>query len=305
MIARLYDYFGILGCASIAVWGAAVFVLIGYARTRRRNWFYLGALALAILGLALAKANSRAVSAIPLDRSEEVAAATAAVEEPAKPAYLQGAKVQRRPAAAAPAAPVVRTLKEPQLVEANRWDRLNLFAARLTLCVAVLLVIWDYFARFNSTFDRWLPLPIAGPWLDAMFPKEMQVILPRTRAAELKPFMDLVLRRGETFLYFGDRDPWEGTPPPRLPKLVRGAEGVTGAAEFFFDAVWFTRYCVVITDPSMAIRLRDYLLLRHRTRAAARKTVNVVWNFDFPPDKELLTLCRAANFKCVICADTL
>src|SRR5262245_2299280 len=72
-MGKLYEYFGAVGIASSVLWIGAVVILIGAFPIRPlRTLAYFAALVLAALGFALAHVNSNAVSAIEVDRTEEL-----------------------------------------------------------------------------------------------------------------------------------------------------------------------------------------------------------------------------------------
>ncbi|MCG3148807.1 MAG: hypothetical protein PCFJNLEI_02254 [Verrucomicrobiae bacterium] len=314
MIARLYDYFGVLGCASIVVWAVALLVLVGFVRHRKRGWYYVLALELAVIGWVLAVVNSERVSSVRLAEEPLTVAPVAADEvglEAGVPAYRQQGKQQRtagktvsvETGVAPPDAKAERTFKEDQLLEANRLDRWNLLLARGTLWLALLALITDYLARFNRTIGGSYPLPLAAPWLDRLVPKPLTVWAGTT---ELPPLLETFVRRRETFLYFTAADPWPEPALPRLgkywplPKLVYG---VPADAEFYFDAVWFNRYCVLVPAANAAVVFRQlaaYLQWRKMTKAAARQTVTVAWDLPEAPPVDLRELFGETNFRFLV-----
>ena len=349
MIGQLYYYFGSVGLASIVAWAAALAMLVLSARHPRRQYRYLAALGIAALALVLANINSRAVSAIATDRTEELQAGRARQQQaraaetattgprfaedpapadnPAVPAYRLAGKQQREsgkkqpliandlePAAATKAAG--RVMKEADVVRANRLDRYNLLAARSTLGLVLLLVLVDYVARFNRTFESWWPLPIGGKWLDALSHKSHSVFLVSPPERFCRELLERVVRRGETFIYCGASDPCAAA---TLPRLAIGRKALTELAtlvqtddnfdaEFVLESAWFGRYGVVVTHPGAVRRLwrelLPYLRIRQLTRAAAPHTVNLLWNLPTsPPEavlRELLALTRETNFRLII-----
>ena len=325
MIARLYSYFGLVGLASICAWASALALLAlqavlgAFAPGRQRPRVYLVVLALAVAGFILAQVNSNRVSAVPLDNGDRPVIAQPVEElqsEAAVPAYRQMGK-QRR--AGAPAAPVstaekkpVRTFREAQLLEANQLDRWNLLVTRGTLLLALLALLADYLTRFNRTTGYSYPLPIAGPWLDRLAPKPGALLV--AGPLDLTAYLETVVRRGETFLYFTTTDPWSTPALPRLGRFCRLAKLVYGQpadAEFYFNAVWFQRYCVVIQAgdaPAVLRQLLPFLEWRVFTKAATRRTVHLVWDLPAPPPAELweslLALGRETNFKLVLKSTT-
>ncbi len=218
----------------------------------------------------------------------------------------------------------VRTMTMPDVVRANQLDRLNLLLAKCMLCLALLLVVVDYFRRFNKTFESYLPLPLGGWLIDSLFPKSHTVLARVDKARRWKQFLEGTVRKGETFLYFSREDPWPAAPLRRFPPLVPlpwALEKITctgGEAdfddEFLFESAWFGRYCFVLVGdgPSAAARLEslaDFLELRRETRAAAAHTVNVLWDPSTPVPRStlgrLLPLCRETNFKLILATASL
>jgi len=216
----------------------------------------------------------------------------------------------------------VRVMKPHEVVHANRLDRANLFFARSTLYLGVLLVVFDYFRRFNRTFESLFPLPIGGWLVDSLFPKTHAVCVSGTRKGFWKRHLERVVRKGETFVYFGPSDPWTTARLGRLPlfpkaiwsleKITQRADNTLFSDEYLYESAWFGRYCFVIVDDGrraakVLAALVDFLQLRHATRASARHTVNVVWDLGVADVSETLRqiapLCREANVKLLVAAD--
>jgi len=324
MIVRLYGYFGLVGLASIGAWVGALAVLAlqavlgAFAAHRQRPRAYLAVLGLAVAGIVLAQINSIRVSAVPLDTAGQPVILQPVEElqsEAGVPAYQQLGKQRRDGGRAAPVTPVeqkpVQSFREAQLIEANQLDRWNLLITRGTLLLALLAIVADYLARFNRTTGNSYPLPIAGPWLDRLAPKSRTLL---AGPLDLKLYLETVVRRGETFLFFTAADPWPAPALPRLGKFCRLPKLVYGQpadAEFYFNVVWFNRYCVVIpagAAPAVLAQLQLYLEWHTFTKAAARQTVHVVWDLPAPPPEpllqNLLMLGRETNFKFVLKAAT-
>jgi hypothetical protein len=219
-------------------------------------------------------------------------------------------------------APISRKMKMQEVAEANRLDRFNLFFARWTLYLAAGLFVIDYFRRFNTTFHCYLPLPLSGPLVDAIFPKSHTVCVGRSRR-KWEKYLARAVRKGETFVYFSDEDPWPQQRLRRLPwylPLPWSIEKVTCSDgdrhfddEFLLESAWFGRYCfVLVGEARHALDLLDslakFLELRRATRASARRTVNVVWNrdTDVPPAtlQRLLPLIRETNFRLIVTRNT-
>jgi hypothetical protein len=251
MIAKFYDYFGVLGLLSVAAWTVAIVLMGVYAR-RKRQGYCLLVLVVAVVSVLLADANSTKISAIRLDQRDEMAAAQKAQRESAEaagesgsaapvlqfaegdpeeavPAYRQKGKQARTAKKKVDSqAPVLqseeekvepeRYMRQDDLMAANRLDRINLMIVRLMLLVAIGLVFWDYLAWFNATAESRWPLPVGGKWLDDLSRKTRAVLVRPGASPRMTPeaYAERIVRKGENILYFGDRDPWEGNAYPRF-----------------------------------------------------------------------------------------
>jgi len=217
--------------------------------------------------------------------------------------------------------PAYRMMKADDVHRANRYDKVNLFCARCILWLALLAVVLDYLRRLNSTFDAYFPLPLASPWLESAFPKPHSVCLGAGTRHRIEKCLEQVVRRGETFVYFGPSDPWSrntlprlslcGCPLRRLRKILCSADGEPFTGPWVFESAWFGRYCFVVEGLDLSRRwlagFERFLIRRHAVRASARRTVNIVWDLDEPIPaerlEELLFLCRETNHKLiVVCA---
>jgi hypothetical protein len=212
---------------------------------------------------------------------------------------------------------VPRTMKLADLTLANRLDRYNLAVVRLVLLLGLALLVADYLAKFNTTSESYWPIPVGGPWLDGLRRKARAVLLANPNARPMKHYLDTAVRKGEAFIYLGPRDLWEKNALPmlslgklplrNLPKIVYGTPAVPQGSEFVLNAAWFGRYAVVIPRRDLAgpflEDLMEYLDERSVTRAAARHTVNLAWDFPDLPSRDALarlaSLCRETNFKLV------
>ncbi|MHC4199073.1 MAG: hypothetical protein ACYSU0_03715 [Planctomycetota bacterium] len=203
---------------------------------------------------------------------------------------------------------------------ANRLDVVNLNAAVAVLLAAAALALFDYLRRFNSTDAQLLPLPLAA--LPRPVPSLVGYLSPTAHAVCIAPGdreglaarLARAVRRGQTFIYFGERDPWPGDALPRLPFGLWGLSKIACSdaeepgSEFVFESAWFGRYCFVVEGEklsrAMLDGLRSFLSARQTTRARARAPVNIAWDHDSPPGRELLDelvfLCRETNFRLLV-----
>lgn len=256
--------------------------------------------------------------------------------DPAKFAYRQRGKQARTVAAGAAATGVVapetghsagpsvktrqvRQLPERDVIQANRLDRVNLFCARLGFWFALLLLVVDYLVRFNRTFGYLYPLPIANSLIDSVWPKRYTVAASGLALDARRKYLEDVLRKGETFVYFGEADLWpdlRSLPRWRFRqwraglrgKVVVGEGRVAVDDEFVFESAWFHRYAFVVVGIAEAARrlvvFTAYLEGRHATRARACRTVHLVWACAVPPDAavlaRLVSLCPETNFKLMV-----
>jgi len=382
-MAKLYEYFGVVGIASIVAWLAALCILAVCFRSRRRTRWYLGAFALSLVALGLARLNSHFISDIQIDRSQQAADLGAAgtpregeaPAEPPKPdpprlrfaeesredardlagkkattaappdtrtasathpasstyAYRQRGKQEREEGKTRKLEEVrelktverdvsARTMPEADVVRADRFDRLNLFFARLVPWLAFALVVYDYLSLFNRTTGYLAPLPVACRAIDHLWPKTHAVRAEGSRD-DLRRYLEDVARKGETFLLLAPANPWPERALPRLrlrskrlwplPKISYASGDELDHPTFILDGAWFGRYCFVVTDAEAARGLLDdlleYLEARRVPRAAARRTVHVVWAYDEPlPDgllERLAFLFRETNFKLVVASE--
>jgi hypothetical protein len=227
--------------------------------------------------------------------------------------------------AAAGEKPAGRMLPESQLLVADRYDRINRGVAWSLLSLAVGLVGLEYLRRFNSTFDAVWPLPLAGTWIDGAFAKSYVVddALPPAASHDLLPdFLAQSVRKGESFILFAESDPLpERDALPRLalgplawnlPKQTFGVADVQddpAVAEIVFESAWFGRGAFVLAGGASAADavlagMVEILVRRHRCRAVARRTVNIVWALPQPPAAdtldELRFLCPQMNLRLIV-----
>ena len=206
----------------------------------------------------------------------------------------------------------VRKLPESQLVVADRFDRGNRGVAWTALVVALGLVGMEYVRRFNSTFDPVWPLPLAGTPVDGLAGKEHVVSLPPGGFEALPTWLESLVRRGESFLLFAAADPLAGR--SELPWVSLGRFGLStpvrnfsavelaadpSLAELAFESAWFGRGCTVITGEKAAgdvlARFAASLESRRRCRAAAGRTLDIIWAIDAaPPAEAAATMARLA-----------
>ena len=243
------------------------------------------------------------------------------------PGRQTGPAAGDEPVTTAPATSA-RRLPERQVRQANRLDRINLLATRLTLLVVAAAAVGGYLLRFNSVGDALFPVPIGGPLIDTIVPKAHHVSL-SIDAAGLRRLLESAVRKGETFILFAPADPWPAVsalprlpftkltiplwkwtpaiPGWMLPKISVLADAPAPDAEFIFETAWFGRCAsVVLGRPHADAVLPEVVELlqqRHRTRAAARHTVNLVWALPDAPDpatfEALSSLGPPANLRLI------
>jgi hypothetical protein len=183
------------------------------------------------------------------------------------------------------------------------------------------MLVYDYLNRLNSTTRGYFPLPVAGRFVDSIFPKTHAVYLQTSDRARVKAYLETVVRKGESFLYFGPADPWASAHSIgrirvakwRFLPLAKRAINVEGRAiedETAFEDAWMGRACAVFvraatsTGGPLIEDLLSYLRRRYVPGAPVRKTVHVVWDLPTPlptdVTRELVRLSRDAHFKLVI-----
>jgi len=218
-----------------------------------------------------------------------------------------------------------RKLATPDFLLAHQLDRVNRFAVWLTLVAAALLAAVEYLRRFNRTVVGVLPLPVACRAIDAIWPKTHTAMLPASGdgADTARDYADTVVRKREAFILIAPADPWPNRSAlPRLPllpklwplpKITAPVGDPACDIRLVFESAWYGRYGFVLLAESLDGPLRtaldeliEMLRMRHHTRAAARRTVHLLWAIpDVPPaDRlaELALLCRETNVKFVAIA---
>ena len=200
-------------------------------------------------------------------------------------------------------------MSETEVTRANRYDRINLFFARLVPWLAVGLIVLDYLLRFN---------PVVGRMASAMARGKGALQVHSPEEGTLNEYLEARVRRGTSFIFFGSGDPfpegvlhrlhvWKWRLKP-LPRMLHDPDAHEFDSEFAFDCVWFARYALVVAgrEPSERLfgDLLGYLRQRRVPRAAAFRTVDVVWDFaePLPPEtvEEMEFLAKETNFRLVL-----
>lgn len=213
---------------------------------------------------------------------------------------------------------LAREMEQDDVFRAQRWDRMNLFTVRSMFLVAVVFIVIDYLRRFNRTIDPVLPLPIASRFVDAMFPKTHSVYLRDEDSHTATHYLERAVAKGETFVYFGESDPWEADSLPRVRVFGRVLWGLrkmrfndnqqVPSSEFVLESVWFDRYAFTVVGEEFAAEcvrdLAEFLRMRTVPDATVGRSVNVVWDFETPISSNVLEdltfLCRKTNFKLLV-----
>jgi hypothetical protein len=251
-------------------------------------------------------------------RAEGKAAARGDATPPTEDAEATAPAGGEPAAAAAEPEPDVRTLPESQLVVADRFDRGNRALSWSALLVSLGLIGMEYVRRFNSTFDPVWPLPLAGTPIDGLTAKEHAVSLPPGGIEAIPAWLESLARRGESFIVFAEDDPLAGR--SELPRVAIGPFGLSmpvrtfpaamlaadrSLAELVFETAWFGRGGFVVTGEEAAVAVladvADRLDRRRRCRAAARRTLNLVWAMSTAVDDaiadRLMTIAAPTNVR--------
>jgi hypothetical protein len=215
-----------------------------------------------------------------------------------------------------------RMLPQAELTVADRFDRGNRIVAWSVLGVAIAVTAYEYLRRFHTTFDAAWPVPLAGTAVDGLFPKEHVATAAALADSHARSaWLGDVVRKGESFIVFADADPLAGR--GLLPRLGFGRLGIAfpvrtlpaetvrtdvAIAETVFESAWFGRAAFVLTGrPGAAdvlCGIGDALRSRHRCRAAARRTLDIVWlRPEAPPASvaaEIVRLAQPMNLRFVV-----
>jgi hypothetical protein len=268
MLYQLWDYFGLVGIASILLWIGAV-VLAGVSLwSRRRTVGLLAAVVLAGGAFLTAKINSAKISDYEVDRSDVIAAAHQQMEESrARDVREQTADVQVASAGDPNDANKPKSEyayrkirgKRTREVDANDdpnqagWDEMAFLAEReaekedpdIRLMPADDVARANQWDRVNLFLVRWILL-LSGallvvdyvgrfvPALRKALPEKPRPI-PAVRTAsgeEMRRYLEQAIQNGETFIYCTTEDPWPQGDVPRLPvNFVWPMEKITYDAE--------------------------------------------------------------------------
>jgi hypothetical protein len=206
-------------------------------------------------------------------------------------------------------------LREYQL--SKLLNRLNSLLANLVLYAVLGLLVGDYLRRFNRPLDPYFPLPVSAPWLEHLSPSRLLVHWPDAKTGAANGFLEWVVRRGQSFVYFGDRVAgdlawierlrFRRWAVWRLPVLRWGSEGMPTDPEFLLDAVWFNRYAATV-PPALAVEtllgMMQRLDERAICRARARWMPHVILDLATLPEPDLLrrlaALCVETGLRLVI-----
>lgn len=222
---------------------------------------------------------------------------------------------------------VRKKLPASDVVRANRLDVTNRWMAISVVYLCLFLLVWEYMRWFNRTVGFYLPLPIAGRLLDALFPKRHSTVFSEKDDAWDRRFLEDIVAKGETFIYAGPRDPlpvatvsriavpirrvWEATSARfhlqrwlrflpswpaaverwSLPKLVYASSQAAIHESFLFESAWFGRYAFSLRNVDCAAiipALIDFMRQRLQTRARANRTVHVVLRDDNHTDEGMM-----------------
>ncbi len=213
----------------------------------------------------------------------------------------------------------VWSLPPADVARADRWDRAMLGLTRWAPWAALFVLIAAYLDRFTRAVGATAPLPISNRLIDGVFGKPLAVRF-EGDAAVMGQMLRQMVQKGEAFIYIGPSDPlpeqselprWMVLPETGLwsmPKLVMPADEAIERVPFVFESAWFRQlsFAVRTDGPASAWvdKVVDRLKLRRVTKAAARRTLNLVFHASAAPDaaglRELLRMARPANVRVVV-----
>jgi len=210
-----------------------------------------------------------------------------------------------------------RTLKLAEYRLAGRLSHINNLFAELVLLAVLGIAVGDYLRRFNHPVDGYLPLPIAGTWLTHFSHGPSLLHWPDATDAQLQVFLEDIVRRGQTFLYVGDRPVVGASTLHRfrlgccrawsLPVLTWGCEGTPAEAEFALDAVWFNRYALCVPTEAadqLLPALQELLTGRAAVHATAANLPHLIWDtrrpIEPPTMQRLARCCSRTGLRLVL-----
>ncbi|MFW5882093.1 MAG: PspA/IM30 family protein [Planctomycetota bacterium] len=218
-------------------------------------------------------------------------------------------------------------LSQQDLVRVTELEHASVFLMRLLLYLGGSVALLAYIAQFNATFPSLYPLPLSGRWVDGLSDKEACIHLQSDDPACLRFFLELSVRKGESFVLFTDAPVVRAESFARVPGWLARIGGWLGQDErvtvahasnadpvfipdsgYVFETAWTGRgvYSIIGDAPARThlVDLLELMRLRRPPFATARRTLNLVWyRRELPPPKmldEILYLARNENLRVVL-----
>lgn len=218
-------------------------------------------------------------------------------------------------------------LSQEDLQRVAELEHASVFLIRLLLYFGGSVALLAYIAQFNATFPSLYPLPLSGRWVDGFSDKESCIHLQSDDPSCLRFFLELTVRKGESFLLFSDAPVVRSDRFARVPGWLAWLGGRFGQDErltvshasnadpsfipdsgYVFETAWTGRgvYSIIGDAPARThlVDLLELLRLRRPPFAAARRTLNLVWyRRELPPPAmldEILYLARNENLRVVL-----
>jgi hypothetical protein len=210
-------------------------------------------------------------------------------------------------------------MPEKDVAIANRLDKFNLIIVRLLVLGALLMVVVDYFRRFNVYSEAYLPIPFPSEWVNAVSPLPAVQVRPVPPRRSVKEELEWVIRRGDSFVYIARDAAAADAIPSSLPRFGRklypvdvirlrgGSSEITD--EFVFEAVWYGRASFVVDSHERASKMLGWFMAlmsdRKPFNAKALNNVHIIWDCGVPLDAgwqaEFAQLTKATGMTLVVC----
>ncbi len=219
----------------------------------------------------------------------------------------------------APPDPIL--MSDSDKLAADRLDAANLTIARLLLGVAFVIVGMDYLRRANIYDQAYFPLPLPSSWVNAFTPPAPVRTWPQRPRRKLHKELQVLIKRGDSFLYLTDDANHAARVPARAYRLplwrrrvdILAVNGEDGALDddFVFETLWYGRNSFVVDCPARAGQMFDRFLEllaeRRATRASSRQTVHIVWDLATPVSEAMrhrfANLGRVTGFALLLCRE--
>jgi hypothetical protein len=212
------------------------------------------------------------------------------------------------------AAPEPVTMKDQDLMRANKYDYWNLQVTKWLILLGILVIIHDYLRRHNIYKEAYFPKKIPSFLANLITPHPALVHRSEKPRREVHEELAWLAERGDPFVYFTsspeDADqagkalqPFTGHKMRPLQVLQTRDANFTDT--FAFENWWFNRASVIVNSEerpeSMLQSFIELLESRKSTRARVHQTAHLVWDVESPIPNGLEQLAARTGVSIMLC----